>query len=138
MHRSGIGTTPDLRACVLWSGFARLDLTLISQCRADHQTALQTIDEARRDLGLEMCPDKSVSYCFDGEKSLPRTDFRLSAGNTRNISSGPTKFLGETISLVPSLTKGAASKKLTKKFLSPPSILVLFGENIKFGFISPT
>ena len=73
------------------------------------------MDDACRDLGLEIRPDKCVSYCFDGEKPLPRTDFNLREGKTRNISSGPSKFLGETISLSPTLSKRAATKKLTKK-----------------------
>ena len=73
------------------------------------------MDDACRDLGLEIRPDKCVSYCFNGEKPLPRTDFNLREGKTRNISSGPTKFLGETIGLSSTLSKRAATKKLPKK-----------------------
>ena len=92
------------------------DLTLLSQSRDDHQSALSTVDNACRDLGLEVRPDKCVSYCFNGMKSLPRTIFSLSKGNTRNISSGPTKFLGETIGITTQLSKRAASE-----FLLEPS-----------------
>ena len=75
------------------------------------------MDDACRDLGLEIRPDKCVSYCFNGEKPLPRTDFNLREGKTRNISSGPTKYLGETIGLSPTLSKRAATKKTHKEAL---------------------
>uniref|UniRef100_A0A1X7UX59 Reverse transcriptase domain-containing protein n=1 Tax=Amphimedon queenslandica TaxID=400682 RepID=A0A1X7UX59_AMPQE len=91
------------------------DLTLISKSKVDHQSALKEVDNACRELGLEFRPDKCVSYCFDGEKPLPHTVFNLNDGKTRNISSGPTKFLGETIGLTPTLSKRAATKKITKK-----------------------
>jgi hypothetical protein len=116
------------------------DLTLISTTRPDHQAALHSIDNSCIDLGLEIRPDKCVSFCYDGEKPLPCTTFTLNARSTRNISSGPTKFLGETIGLTPTLTKRFASKKLTKKYTIPsqPSTPDQSKGNSKYGSTNPT
>ncbi len=76
------------------------DLTIISNHKDAHQDILSIWDEAS--LSREIKPEKSISYCFDGQK-------------TRNISTGPTKFLGETIGLTLHQSRKAATVKLTKK-----------------------
>ena len=81
------------------------DLTLLSVSKQDHQLALSSLSRSCQDLGFEIRPDKCVSYCFDGHKSLPRLSFSLIEGHTTNISVGPTKFLGETLGITPTQSK---------------------------------
>ena len=91
------------------------DLTLLSVSKQDHQLALSSLSRSCQDLGFEIRPDKCVSYCFDGHKSLPRLSFSLIEGHTTNISVGPTKFLGETLGITPTQSKRLSSKKLSSK-----------------------
>ena len=76
------------------------------------------IDFKCRDLGLQLKPEKCVSYPFNGEKICSRTTFSLQDGSTRNISSAPTKFLGQTIGVGEQVTRSSAAKKLTNKIYS--------------------
>ena len=91
------------------------DLSFFSLLRQDHQEGLLTISQSCSDLGLEIRPDKCTSYCYDGHRSLPRTTFSLIEGNTTNISTAPTKFLGKTIGITHTQTKRLSAKKLSNK-----------------------
>lgn len=73
---------------------------------------LSSINSSCQDLGFEIRPDKCVSYC---QKPLPCLSFQLLEGHTTNISIAPTKFLGETLGITPTLTKRLSSKKLCSK-----------------------
>ena len=91
------------------------DTTLLSALAENHQTAMRQVDSKCSDLGLEIRPDKCVSYVFDGQKLNSRTTFEVHHGSTRNITSAPTKFLGQTIGANPTNTKLHAGKKLTER-----------------------
>ena len=91
------------------------DTTLLSASPEDHQTALRQVDSKCSDLGLEIRPDKCVSYVFDGQKLNSRTTFEVHHGSTRNITSAPTKFLGQTIDANPTNIKLHVGKKLTER-----------------------
>jgi hypothetical protein len=91
------------------------DLTYLSVSKDDHQLALTAISQSCQELDLEIRPDKCVTYCFDGQKPLPRMYFSLINGNTSNISTAPTKFLGETIGITLNTSKRLSAKKLSSK-----------------------
>ena len=91
------------------------DTTLLSTSPKDHQSALKDIDHKCSDLGLEIRPDKCISYVFDGKKVNNRTTFKVHQGSTRNITSAPTKFLGQVIGATPTNTKLHAGKKITER-----------------------
>ena len=91
------------------------DLTILSTSKSDHQLTLSSINGSCQDLGLEIRPDKCVSYCFDGQKPLARLSFQLLEGCTSNISTAPTKFSGETLGITPTMTKRFTGKKLCSK-----------------------
>ena len=91
------------------------DTTLLSTSPEDHQSALNDIDCKCSDLGLEIRPYKCVSYVFDGRKVNNRTTFKLHQGSTFNITSAPTKFLGQIIGATPTNTKLHSSKKITER-----------------------
>ena len=71
------------------------DTTLISASPEDHQSMLKQVDRKCSDLGLEIQPDKCVSYVFGGQKINSRTTFEVHQGFTRNIC--PHQVLGQTI-----------------------------------------
>ncbi len=70
------------------------DTTLLSASPEDHQTALRQVDSKCSDLGLEIRPDKCVSYDFDGRKMN---------SHSQTIGANPTN------------TKLHAGKKLTER-----------------------
>lgn len=80
-----------------------------------HKAALSNVDRKCSDLGLQIHPDKCVSYIFDGKKTHNHTSFNLRQGPTRNFASAPTKFLGQTIGANPQTTKSLSTKKITEK-----------------------
>ena len=88
------------------------DLTFLSVSKSDHQAGLTAISQSCQELGLEIRPDKCTSY---GQKPLPCTSFSLTDGYTTNISSAPTKFLGETLCITANQTKRLAVKRLCGK-----------------------
>ena len=58
---------------------------------------------------------KCVSYIFNGKKTHNRTTFNLQQGTTCNITSAPTKLLGQTIGANAQTTKSLSAKKITEK-----------------------
>ena len=94
-------------SCHSVKGYAD-DLTVLSTSKEDHQSALMEIDFKCHDLGLQLKPEKICSH----------TTFSLQDGSTRNISSAPTKFLGQTIGVGEQVTRSSAAKKLTNKVYS--------------------
>ena len=97
-----------------------------------HQSALTAVDEACLSLGLEIRPDKCISFCYDNANGKPlpqitsQITFSLTNGNTRNIASGPTKFLGETIGL----TSGGVGKTGTGTGHGTGTLLVKPGQGL--------
>ena len=79
----------------------------------DHATALQTIDKHCSDLDLTLKPSKCVPFVYYGKKMLSNITFSLKDGPTRNISTGPTKFLGHTLCH----TLPATTKESGKRFM---------------------
>ena len=98
-------TSPEESLCCDYCN----DVTMLSSTPAAHQAALSLLDCKYSDLGLQIRPDKHVLYIFDGKKTHNRTCFNLQQGPTRNITSAPIKFLGQTF----------GSKHPTTKFLPP-------------------
>ena len=93
-------------------GFAD-DFSVFSSSMKDHAIALQTIDKHCSDLDLTLKPSKCVSFVYDGKKVLRNATFSLGDGSTRNISTGPTKFLGHTLCH----TLPATTKESGKRFM---------------------
>ena len=94
------------------------DTTILSASPSAHQQALTQVNSKCLDLGLEIRPDKCVSFVFDGKKANKKKVFTIHQGSTRNISSAPTKFLGKTIGANPTITKTHAGKRITEKLYS--------------------
>ncbi len=90
-------------------------ITMLSSSPDAHQAALSDVDRKCTDLGLQVRPDKCVSYIFDGKKTHNHTTFNLQQGTTHNITSAPTKFLGQTIGANAQTTKSLSAKKIIEK-----------------------
>ena len=91
------------------------DITMLSSSPDAHQASLSDVDRKCTDLGLQVRPDKCVSYIFDDKKTHNRTTFNLQQGTTHNIISAPTKFLGQTIGANTQTTKSLSTKKISEK-----------------------
>ena len=91
------------------------NITMLSSSPDAHQAALSDVDRKCTDLGLQVRPDKCVSYIFDGKRTRNRTIFNLQQGTTHNITSAPTKLLGQTIGANAQTTKSLSAKKITEK-----------------------
>ena len=87
------------------------DMSVITASKSDHQKALTDIDTACCDLGLRLKPAKCISIVLENGK-VQKDSFQLATGNTRSITAGPTKFLGQTLAATESLTKKSANIKL--------------------------
>ena len=74
------------------------DTTILSKSPEEHQQALTEINNKCSDLGLEIRPDKCVSLIFNGRSMNKQRTFKIHQGRTCNISSAPTKFLGQSSS----------------------------------------
>ena len=96
-------------------GFAD-DSTVISSSTEDHQRALHALAHFCTDLALTLKPPKCVSFVYDGRQVDKRTTFYLGDGKTRNIASGPTRFLGQTLCHTPLSTAQEAGKRLSSEF----------------------
>ena len=113
------------------------DTTLLSTSPEDHQSALKDIDCKCSDLGLEIRPDKCVSYVSNGQKVNNRITFKVHQGSTRNITA-PTKFLGQIIGATPTNTKLTPTRKSQSESTRPS--MRLTGDtseeklNTKLGF----
>ena len=94
------------------------DTTILSKSPEEHQQALIEIDNKCSDLGLEIRPDKCVSLIFNGRSMNKQRTFKIHQGHTRNISSTPTKFLGQTIGITIASTRVHASKGFSTKVYS--------------------
>ena len=92
------------------------DLIIISSSLNDHSKALQEISNCCQDLDLTLKPPKCVSFVFDGKKTDKATTFKVGCGMTRNMSSGPTKFLGQTQAVSATSTSCEAGKKFISSF----------------------
>ena len=73
------------------------DVTLFSTSKEAHQTVLLELDEKCSEIGLQIHPDKCVSYAFNGQKICCVTTFKFQQGSTKNITFAPSKFLGQTL-----------------------------------------
>ena len=54
-----------------------------------------TISDSCQELDLMLKPPKCISLVFDGKKMVKSASFQVGSGSTRNITTGPTKFLGQ-------------------------------------------
>ena len=72
--------------------------------------SLKEITNAWTDLELTLKPSKSISMVYNGKEMDKTISFVVGAGSTRNISSGPTKFLGQIQSSSISLNSREARK----------------------------
>ena len=106
---------PPISAPHKVKGFAN-DSTVISSSKEEHKQALQAVSQFCSDLALTLKPPKCVSYVFDGQRVDKKTTFDLGGGKTRNIATGPTRFLGQTLGHTPLHTAQAAEKHLTSEF----------------------
>ena len=97
-------------------GFAD-DLSVFSSSMKDHEVALQSIDNCCSNLNLTLKPSKCVSFVYDGKKVLNNATFLLGNGSSRNISSGPTKFLGHTLCHNPTTTAKQSGRRFMNSFL---------------------
>ena len=97
-------------------GFAD-DSTIISTSTENHQEALNVVTKCCDDLALTLKPSKCVSLVYNGKKVTKTTVFKVGEGTTRNIATGPTKFLGQIIGDSPSCTTKAARKHLLGEFI---------------------
>ena len=96
-------------------GFAD-DLTIISSSSTDHAQALKVISDSCRDLDLKLKPPKCVSLVFDGKKMVKSASFYVGSGSSRNITSGPTKFLGQLQTSSKKFNTYESSKKFIATF----------------------
>ena len=96
-------------------GFAD-DLTIISSSSTDHSEALKAISNSCQDLDPTLKPPKCVSLVFDGKKMIKSATFQVSSGSTRNIISGPTKFLGQLQTLLQKSNTCESGKKFITTF----------------------
>ena len=83
----------------------------------DHAAALQTIDKHCSDLDLKLKPSKCVSFIYDGKKVLRNVTFPLKEGSTKNICTGPNKFLGHTLCDTLPATAKESGKRFMNSFL---------------------
>lgn len=95
-------------------GFA--DVTIISSTSEDHGKALQEISNSCHDLDLTLTPTKCISFVVDGKKMNKLASFKVGTGVTRNISSGPTKFLGHLQGITNKSTTCEARKRFIESF----------------------
>ena len=58
----------------------------------------------------------SVSFVFDGKKIIKSASFQVGQGSTRNITSGPTKFLGQLQTSSQKLNTFESGKKFISTF----------------------
>ena len=114
------------------------DVTLFSTSKEAHQTVLVELDDTCSEIGLQICPDKCVSYVFDGQKICSGTTFKLQQCSTKNITSAPSKFLGQTLGANSRSTRSLSSKKITDKYIQPSirSTRDLSEGNKRLGFTS--
>ena len=97
-------------------GFAD-GLSVFSSSMKDHAAALQTIDKYCSDLDLTLKPSKCASFVYDGKKLLSNVTFPLKEGSTKNISTGPYKFLGHTLCQTLLTTAKQSGKRFMNSFL---------------------
>ena len=93
------------------------DLSMFSSSTKDHAAALQTIDKHCSDLDLRLKPSKCVSFIYDGKKVLRNVTFPLKEGSTKNICTGPNKFLGHTLCHTLPVTAKESGKRFMNSFL---------------------
>ena len=93
------------------------DVTLFSTSKEAHQTVLLELDDKCSEIGLQIRPDKCVSYIFDGQKICSGTTVKSQQGSTKNMTSAPSKFLGQTLAAI-SRSNRSLSKKITEKVYS--------------------
>jgi len=79
---------------------------------------LLELDDKCSEIGLQIRPDKCVSYVFNGQKICSGTTFKFQQGSTKNITSAPSKFLGQTLGANYRSTRSLSSKKITEKVYS--------------------
>ena len=93
------------------------DLSVFSSSMKDHAAALQTIDKHCSDLDLRLKPSKCVSFIYNGKKVLRNVTFPLKEGSTKNICTGPNKFLGHTLCHTLPATAKESGKRFMNSFL---------------------
>ena len=89
---------------------------VISSSTEDHQQALHDLAHFYTNLALTLKPLKCVSFVYDGRQVDRKTTFYLGDGKTRNIATGPTRFLGQTLYHAPLSTAQEAGKRLPSEF----------------------
>ena len=92
------------------------DITVISKSSKDHSETLFKISRACSDLDLVLKPPKCVSYVYNGKKIVKDATFQIGSGQTRNISTGPTKILGHILGATSKATTHESGKKLVQEF----------------------
>ena len=71
------------------------DIIIISSSPSDHAKALRAIFDSCQDLDLTLKPSKCVSLVNDGKKMSRSASFAVGSRFTINITTGPTRFLGQ-------------------------------------------
>ena len=94
------------------------DLTIPNRSRSDHQETLRQVEEACNSMGLTLNPSKCVSITIENGKPKPKATYHLRDGQTRNLCSAPTKFLGHTIASTPQESKRRSSTNLKNHVIS--------------------
>ena len=94
------------------------DLAIINIDQQSHMETLRKVDSCCLDLDLQIRADKCVTYSFNGHKVDKRFKISLSSGDTQNISTSGTKFLGRYIAASAKQTSAISSTTVRSKFES--------------------
>ena len=92
---------------------------MFSSSREVHVAAVQSIHKHCSDLAFALKSSNCVSFGYDSKEVLNSATctFPIGDGSTRNISTGPTKFLGHTVSYNLRATAKASCKRFVPSFL---------------------
>ena len=96
------------------------DVILFSTSKEAHQIVLLELDEKCSEIGLQIHPNKCVSYVFNGQKICRGATFKFQQGSTKNITSAPSKFLGQTLGANSRSTRSLyPQKRSQRKYIQP-------------------
>ena len=95
-------------------------ISAFSSSRESHVAVLHSIAKHRSDLDLTLKPSKCASFVYDGRKVPGNISFPIGDGSTRNICTGPIKFLGLTLFHSLPATAKESGKRFVNFFLEKP------------------
>ena len=84
---------------------------LLSTSKEAHQTLLLELDDKFSEIGLQIHPNKCVSFVFNGQKICSGTTFKFQQVSSKNITSAPV-FLPEEGHIMRFMTLGASDRSL--------------------------